>query len=63
MKGGSDDWDRNLRKRPSAIEVAKLHSSHGIATCRERWPHVCARSLMCSRGRVASNSNGGNQEH
>ena len=35
-----NDWDSHMHRRPSPMEIARLHATHGYDTCRERWPSV-----------------------
>ena len=43
--GRSQDWTAGVHKRPSAIEVARLHDSHGLEACIERWNWLGARTI------------------
>ena len=38
-------WNAAIDKRPSAIEVAKLHDSHGLEACIERWNWLGPRTI------------------
>ena len=40
-----DDWDRLLQPTPSPAKVASLARTHGIETCRARWPWLTQRTL------------------
>jgi len=42
---GTDDWDTAVHRRPSAIQVYRLHDSHGMDACIERWPWMHPRTL------------------
>lgn len=46
MEGGRrEDWSREVRRNPSAIEVARLANIHGLAVCCERWGWIHPRTL------------------
>jgi hypothetical protein len=42
---GQHDWNREVRRNPSAIEVAKLADSHGLQACCERWGWMHPRTI------------------
>ncbi len=39
------EWERMVRKRPSAITVARLAESHGYVVCCERWGYLSPRTI------------------
>jgi hypothetical protein len=43
--GGDGEWNRLVRKRPSAITVARLAESHGYVVCCERWGWLSPRTI------------------
>jgi len=42
---GTDDCDSAVHRRPSAMEVARLHDSHGLEACCERWSSLDPRTI------------------
>lgn len=39
------DWNRDVQPRPAAIAVARLHATHGLVACCERWPSLHPRTI------------------
>lgn len=39
------NWDRDTRRTPAAITVARLAETHGFHACCERWSWLAPRTI------------------